>query len=1065
MTALLRARSSSFRAAYNAAFWCLWISGAAALVYQVVWMRYLALFMGHTSGAVVAVLMVFMGGLAAGNALLGALADRVRRPLVLYGGLELAIGIYAFLFPWYFERAQSMYFWFAGYAGMGGVTAFGVKFVFGLAMLFVPAVLMGGTLPVLARLVTRTLGELRKRVSTLYFVNSAGAVLGVVLAEFWLIPAWGLPATVYAAAAMNLVAGAGALGMSVYLAEAGWEVSRPAEGKAVSAAGRQAAGRLILWAIALSGFAAMLYEVAWTRLLALVLGSSSHGFSLMLLAFISGIAAGGWLVGRLRGCGEPARLFAWLELLAGAAVFLSLFIFEYLPYWFVRLAGLLQRTPEAYPLYHLAQVLICFLVMLAPTVCLGMTLPLVSHMATDEAARTGQRVGLVFSVNTVGTVLGAALTGLALLPLLGLARVFGLGIAINVVIGAVVLFRGSKQWRGTVFVGLPLLVLGIVSYAGWRFEATWQGVLTQGLWRESAPESMAEVRRQAEGNEILYHKDGAGASVTVNSYDPGENTVLSLRVNGKADASTAEDMLTQLLLGHIPLLLHPGAEDVLVVGLGSGVTCGAVLRHDSVQRLDAVEISPEVVAAARFFQKVNDGVLDNERLHLTVEDAKSFLKLTEQKYDVISSEPSNPWLAGVAGVFSQNYYEDCRRKLKPGGVMAQWVQLYETNNEALQTILATFASVFPHLSIWMGMNADLILIGSPEPLFVDLEDLETRFAQPRVREHFEQINIFQFPVFLAAERVSQANGYFTTPDDTPLHTDAFPRLEALAQRGFFVQQMADCWIPFDELYSPRPTTLLGQYLSKHPLSQQDFHAMASFFLKYKTCEPVYFRTILAEWLQRFPDDPLAWETSALLADHRTAWESEVAFLGGHRDTILQQAALSVTEASAESSIAEAPAPLRLLRQYAKYLLQHYRSRRSAFHLPETAEVESVLQRLIQLDLPFQRVYRMHLAELAWDQGDDERFFELAEAAFKPEAEQETVNYDFDNLAPYRTLALMIETHWRQGDIRNAWSVCLQATAGKYLGEEAERQWPALALAFRKTARSMLFLQSPPPESP
>lgn len=629
-----------------------------------------------------------------------------------------------------------------------------------------------------------------------------------------------------------------------------------------------------------------------------------------------------------------------------------MFLFEYLPYWFVRLADVLRRTPEAYPLYHWAQVSICFLVMFVPTVCLGMTLPLASRIATEEVSRTGRRVGGVFSANTVGTVLGAGLTGLALMPLLGLPWVFGLGIAVNAVIGVVILARGAARRRLLAWIGLPLLVFGIVSYVGWRFESTWQGVLTQGLWRKSPPESMAEVRRWAEGNEILYHKDGAGASVTVNSHDPGENAELSLRVNGKVDASAPGDMLTQLLLGHIPLLLHSGAEDVLVVGLGSGVTCGAVLRHGSVKRLDVVEISPEVVEASRFFQHANDDALNDGRLHLTVEDAKSFLKLTERKYDVISSEPSNPWMAGVSGVFSKEYYEDCRRRLNLGGLMAQWVQLYETNNEALQMILATFSAVFPHIGIWMGMDSDLILIGSARPVFVDWEDLEARFSQPRILEHLEQVNLLRFPVFLAAERVSQANGYFTTPDDAPIHTDEFPRLEYLAQRGFFEQRTADFWIPFDELYSPRPMTLLGQYLSNRPLEQQDFHALAAFFLEHKTVRPEYLRTLLAEWLERFPNDPLAWATSAQLADYRDPWESEVLFLSGHRGAIIERASSNPD----------------LLRRYAKYLLQHYRSLRSAFHLSDAGEVEFVLEQLIRLDPPFQRVYRMHMAELACGTG-------------------------------------------------------------------------------------------------
>ncbi len=1035
--------STPFRLVYWTAFLCLLVSGVAALVYQVVWMRYLALFMGHTSYAVVAVLVVFMGGLAIGNAMLGSLADRVRRPLALYGWLEIVIGLYAWFFPYYFERAQTLYFDYARDLEMGGASALGLKFGFGLAILFLPTVLMGGTLPVLTRLVTRTLGEVQERVSTLYFVNSAGAVIGVILAEFWFIPSGGLQVTVYLAAAMNLVVGAAALGMSGYLGEE--NNAKPTPPKAPEAVTEKSSVQsLILWSIALSGFVAMLYEVAWTRLLAMVLGSSSHGFSVMLITFISGIAVGAWLVGRLRNIKEPLRLFAWLEIAVGIAIFLSLFSFEYLPFWFVQWATVLNRTPDAYPLYHLVQASICFLVMFIPTVCLGMTLPLVSRIATDEVSKTGRKVGLVFSVNTIGTVLGAALTGLVLLPFLGLARVFGLGIAINVIIGFVILIRGSEQSRRFAQVGIPLLLIGIVSFAGGRFGGAWQRTLTQGLWRRAnPPQSMEEVRRAGYDSEILYHEDGAGATVTVNSYDPGEDTLLSLRVNGKVDASTAGDMLTQLLSGHVPMLLRPNAENVLVVGLGSGITCGAVLRHDSVARLDAVEISPEVVEGARLFHKANDNVLENERMHLAVEDAKSFLKLTEHDYDVIISEPSNPWLAGVSGVFSAEYYEDCRSKLRPGGVMAQWVQLYETNNEALQTVLATFASVFPHLSIWMGMESDLILIGSQEPMSVDLEAMETQFYQPRIHEQLKGIDILRFPVFLTTELVSHVNGYFTTPDDAPIHSDFFPRLEYLAQRGFFERRVATYWNQFNELYNPRPTTLLGRYLAERELVQPDFRAIASFFLERKTYDPEYFRSILEEWLSRFPDDSLAWAMSAQFGDYRTTWESEVAFLKQHAEAINAQAETDPD----------------LLRQYGKYLLQHYRARRSAFHVPDATEAESVLTRLIEVDPTFQRVYRMHLAEMAWDRGDEARFFELAGQAFDPQFELGPPNYEFDVLAPYRTLALMIETHWRQGNIPDAWAVCQQAIAGKYLGEDALRSLPALELAFRKTAHSLYELQA------
>jgi hypothetical protein len=237
-------------------------------------------------------------------------------------------------------------------------------------------------------------------------------------------------------------------------------------------------------------------------------------------------------------------------------------------------------------------------------------------------------------------------------------------------------------------------------------------------------------------------------------------------------------------------------------------------------------------------------------------------------------------------------------------------------------------------------------------------------------------------------------------------------------------------------------TLLGRYLADHTLSQPDFRAIASFFLERKTYDPEYFRSILEEWLRRFEGDHLALAMSAQFAGFRTTWESEITFLGKHKAAILKQA-----ESDPD-----------LLRQYAKYLMQHYRSQRSAFHLPESTELEEVLTKLIQLDPTFQRAYRMHLAEVAWDRGDDDRFFEIAGLAFSPEFELGPPNYEFDSLAPYRTLGLMIETHWRKGNIPEAWGVCQQAIAGKYLGDDALRRLPVLDLAFRKTAHSMLNLQ-------
>src|SRR5438034_2608312 len=468
------------------AIFCLLISGAAGLVYQVAWMRYLSLFLGHTSYAVVAVLVAFMGGLALGNAWLGARADRVQRPLAFYAWLEIGIAVYAVFFPHYFEWCDEAYVGLARGWQLGGAGLLGLKFGFSLLTILLPTVLMGGTLPVMTKLVTRSLGELRKRVSTLYFINSLGAVVGCFLADFWWIPSIGLQATVLAGAALNFVVGAVALFVS------GWikEERRGANGSGDSqkdSSEEMFTPREITLAvvgIGISGFVAMLYEVVWTRMLALALGSSTHAFSLMLITFIAGIAVGAWRVGRWKRLRRTLDAFGWAELALAITLLVSMLFYERVPYWFTRLAGVLARRPEVYPLYEFVQSLVCFAVMFVPTVCLGMALPLVRRIATAELARTGRSVGRVFSVNTLGTVLGAAVTGLWLLPWLGLARTLALGIALNTSIGLMILGRSRPAFRRSLKVLVPVGTLMLIWVIGKSYDDVWQRSFSLGLWRE-----------------------------------------------------------------------------------------------------------------------------------------------------------------------------------------------------------------------------------------------------------------------------------------------------------------------------------------------------------------------------------------------------------------------------------------------------------------------------------------------------------------------------------------------------------------------------------------------------
>jgi len=947
---------------------CLFASGLAGLVYEIVWVRYLALFLGHTSYAVVAVLVAFMGGLALGNAWLGRLADRVRKPLALYAWLEIGIAVYALIFPWHYALCHRAFVSVARSWQPEGGAMLALKFAFSLLTVLLPTVLMGGTLPALAKFVTSTLSELRRRVAMLYATNSAGAAVGCVVADFWWIPTLGLPITLREAAGINLIAGLAALVLSARLRQA--PTTQQADAPATEVVEEPISPsdlRLATVGIGVSGFVAMLYEVAWTRLLALALGSSTHAFSLMLMTFIAGLAAGAWLISQWKGLRRTLDAFAWAELALAVTLLASMFLYEYLPYAFMTLAGLLARREEAYPLYELFQALICFGVMFVPTLCLGMTLPLVSRIATAELAETGRAVGRVFAVNTLGTVLGAAVTGLWLMPRLGLARTFAVGVAANALVGCVVLQRKRRLPRSAFAVLAVALGAGLVWAAGIWFER-WPRALTLGLWREpQQPTSLAEYRMLADYNRLEFHSDGADATVTVNSFtDEVGVRQLKLRINGKIDATTTRDVGTQLLVGHLPMLLRPQSERALVIGLGSGMTCGAVAAHSSIRQIDVVEISPEVTRAARLFQDRNGRVLDDPRLHVHLEDAKTYLQITPHRYDVIVNEPSNPWLAGVAGVFTAEFYGNCRDRLEPDGLMVQWIHYYEANDQMLDTVLATFVSVFPYATVWEPARGDIILVGAAKPWMVDLNALEARLGKATVQQSLRPIGLTTPAVLLALEAISQENTRFVPTPSAPLHTDVDPVLEYAAERAFFVRSFAQRWKTVDERLSPRCTTLLARYLQNHLLAAVDFEAFRTRYSSFGLPEPTLFRSLLCRWQHDRPDDPQPLQLMAVLSENGLAFEPPIQGLARIRDALWKKAEHD-------------PRPLR---SYCVQLLRTYLAQRSVFYLPPTSELEAVLQRLLETDPPNRRADQLLLAELAWDRGDDQACLQWGQKALE-----------------------------------------------------------------------------------
>jgi spermidine synthase len=1015
---------------------CFFVSGMAGLIYQIAWSRYLALFLGHTSYSVMAVLVAFMGGLAVGNGWLGPYADRIRRPLAFYAWLEIGIGMYALAFPSYYSFCHQSYITFARSWHLGANGLLALKFGFSLLSILLPTVLMGATMPLLAKFVTRSLDELRGRVAALYFINSVGAVAGCCVTAFWWIPDFGLEMSVLLGAVLNIGAGLAALALSHYVGEGKFTAPYPTSERVETREEQFTQGelKLALAAIGISGFAAMLYEITWTRLLALVLGSSTHAFTLMLITFISGIAAGSWIICYWRGARCSLTSFAWAELSLAGTIFASMFFYEWLPYWFVKLAGLLARQEEAYPLYALLQMLICFLVMFVPTIFLGMTLPLASRVATLQLAETGRSVGRVYAVNTVGTVLGTVFTGLWLMPSLGLARTLALGVILNFLIGIIILFRRSsgRAWR--VAATCALIAMGTVWLTARHFDPAWQRVLTLGLWRFPAPPAdAASYWKVALAENMRFYKDGAGATVSVYSWKEGLIEHLSLKVNGKTDANSKSDVPTQVLLGHLPMLLKPEAKDVLVVGLGSGLTCSAVACHPSLRKLDVVEISPEVVSAARLFAHHNNNVLDDPKLHLVVDDAKSFLQISPQQYEVIISEPSNPWMAGVAGVFSREFYQDCESRLTPDGLIVQWIHLNETSDAALNLVLATFTSVFPHTSIWQGAPKDLLLVGSRSPIQVNLEATAQRFNHSKVKRDLERLGMTRIPVFLSCELVSQQNGRFLFPTDTRLHSDFYPVLEFAAQKAFFVRSKAEDWRAFDETSSPRATTLLAEYVSKHPLDEDDFMAFAKAYGGHRLFRTPLLRSLALRWLQDFPNAVAPLEILTFLSDNADPAELQVLRLAPFREAILQRA----------------PEDPDLLSSYAKLLMQTYRAQRSFFFKPPTTDLTNILNTLLRIDNANSPLYYCYLAELAWDRGDDNACFLYGSRVFNRNTSN-PASFNLDPDAPTLVLTRMIEGLLRSGKVSEAWNLCVQSRADGHIMKKSTPTHRVLEMTCRKT---------------
>lgn len=822
------------------------ITGGLGLLYQLVWFKYLSYYIGSTAQAQAVVLAAFMGGMAIGAAIWGKRADTSNRPLLVYGLLETGVGVYAALFPLLFSMLRSE------------GAPLGVRLIVGGISILIPTILMGGTLPALTSYFTQQRVFAGKAVASLYFTNSFGAVAGIFIAGFWAIESAGLRFTLLSGSITNLLAAAGVIFVSAFGTNAFEETKvRTRNDEKESATARVSSDVKIAALVAgLSGCAAMIYEVGITRVLVTVLGSSVHSYAIMLAAFITGITIGSWSLRYVaRKIRDVRPALGVIQIAVSASMLMTMPLYSRLPYWFWEAASLLTRTDTSYALYATIQLSLSFVILLPPAIFLGMSLPLAVQLASAQSGRAGNTTGKIFAVNTAGTVLGSLGAGMVLLPLVGVRTTLEIGILINAIAGFTAIFTSTTSKRKKQTIALAAIV-PLFLYAvspSWNKTIFLSGVYRSIAGKDMPPTTFEAFRRLQERRTIRFYEEGVTATVAVTETRDNGIPELSLSINGKVDASTRGDLGTQVLLGQLPMALHPHPSSALIIGLGGGVTAGSVLTHP-VTAVTVVEISPEVVRGSRYFDEVSGAPLNDPRLTLVIDDARTFVASTDSAFDIVISEPSNPWIAGIASLYTTEFYKACEQKLKPDGLLVQWYHLYETSDEVVRSVIATLKSVFPHVTVWQGLSADLLIVASKSPLRLDFGRTEKLFSDPKISADLQRIGIENpFTIYSLQMMSETTTSRYVGMADPNTEDNLF--VEYRAARSFFLNPGTPALNGYDERrYANNDSLFLSRLIQFRTPSDQELRSLALYHANMTSGNPFFGYGLLKRYASTHPDD-------------------------------------------------------------------------------------------------------------------------------------------------------------------------------------------------------------------
>ena len=769
------------------------LSGFAGLIYESIWSHYLKLFLGHAAYAQTLVLALFMGGMALGAWAASRFSARWRNLLRGYAIVETVIGIAALIFHRVFVGVtDAAYESILPALGSDFAAAF-FKWTLAAALILPQSILLGMTFPLMsAGLLRRHPERPGEALAMLYFTNSLGAAVGVLASGFVLIERLGLPGTIQAAGALNL-----ALAAVVWMLAPGRDpplaAPAPATAQPAAVSSADAPWRLLLIVAALTGTASFVYEIAWIRMLTLVLGAATHSFELMLSAFILGLACGGyWVRGRIDRTREPLRFLGFVQVAMGLLALATLPLYDAMFDLMQLVIRGTAKSDAGYGIFLIASHGIALAIMFPAAFCAGMTLPLITYalLARGHGERS---IGAVYAANTLGSIVGVILAAHVGLPLVGLKGSITAGAALDVALGLLLLWRlqlartprpvpGARPSRVT----LGVTAGAVAAFAVIGFAVSLDPYkMASGVFRRGDLYSAADA-------ELKFYKDGKTTSVSLLQFREG----LSLRTNGKSDGAInlqdgarISDEVTMVLTAALPLAYRPDAKRAAIIGIGTGLTTHTMLGSPALERVDTIEIEPSMAEAARAFAARNASAFADPRSRIVFDDAKTYFSTHNERYDIIVSEPSNPWVSGVSSLFTSEFYRHVRRYLNPGGVLVQWFQLYEIDISLVASVLRALAENFPDYAIYAATDSDLLIIaGDRDTLARPLDDV---FRIPGVAAELRKVHVQQIGD-LDIRRLggrSSLHPLFLSYD-APANSDYRPYLDLNAAKYRFLQSGA-----------------------------------------------------------------------------------------------------------------------------------------------------------------------------------------------------------------------------------------------------------------------------------